>query len=383
MKSLLLTYDYPPTIGGIANILATFMRIAGDSACVILAPGSSGARAFDAEHPVRTIRFPTIFRLGAVGKGVSFILGSLWTGFWLCRHRPEVVMAGQVVRAGPITYLWHRISGKPYYVWVYGGETSSRFLPSRRLTRFLHRILRQSRVVFTNSPFTTAEMRDFGLGSVVEIPRGVDHDVFYPTPKEAAYVERFSLGGKLVFLTLGRLIERKGVDRMLEALSRLNTRLPPWHYLVVSDGPYREHLEKLTDRLGLREKVTFTGYIERRELPIYYNLCDIFSMPNREVAGDGKGALSVEGFGTVFVEAAACAKPVIAGRSGGAVYALQDGVNGLVVEPDDVGDICGAILHLADNDVRDEMGANGVEFAAKFDWESSGEILRQYLRNVY
>ena len=383
MKSLLLTYDYPPTIGGIANILATFMRLAGDSDCLILAPGSNGARSFDAGHPVRTIRFPTIFRWGAIGKALSFILGSVWTCFWLCRHRPDVLMAGQVVRAGPITYAWHRITGRPYYVWVYGGETSSQFLPNRRLTKLLHRILRQNRVVFTNSPFTTAEMRSFGLSSVVEIPRGVDHDVFYPTPKNSLYVERFELADKLVFLTLGRLIERKGVDRMLKALCAHDVQLPPWHYLVVSDGPYRDYLEELTDRLGLRDKVTFTGYIEREELPIYYNLCDVFSMPNREVAGDGSGALSVEGFGTVFVEAAACGKPVIAGRSGGAVYAVEEGENGLVVEPDDVDDIGRAILHLADSEARRTMGSRGVEFAAKFDWQSSGEILRRYLRILY
>ena len=385
MKSLLLTYDYPPTIGGIANILATFMRLAGDDRCTILAPGAPGAGAFDADHPIRTVRFPALSGCGLFGKAVSFLLASVWTCFWLVRQRPDLVMAGQVVRAGPVTYLWHKITGKPYYVWVYGGETSPEFLPSRRVTRYLHKILRESRVLFTNSPFTTAEMTSFGLPSdnVVEIPRGVDHDVFYPTSKDQAYVNRFGVGDKLVFLTLGRLIERKGVDRMLETLSRLDATLPPWHYLIVSDGPFRERLEQMAGQLGLREKVTFTGYIERHELPIYYNLCDVFSMPNREVAGDGGGALSVEGFGTVFVEAAACAKPVIAGRSGGAVYAVHEGENGLVVDPNDIADIGRAVERLANPETRAVMGAKGVEFAARFDWNSSGEILRGYLRNLY
>ena len=135
--------------------------------------------------------------------------------------------------------------------------------------------------------------------------------------KKPQYVERYGLKNKLVFMTLGRLVERKGIDMMLEALSAIAASLPPWHYLVVSDGPDRERLETLTAKLDLQDRVTFTGYVERDELPIYYNLCDIFTMPNREVSG--AGTLSVEGFGTVFVEAAACAKPVIGGRSGGAV----------------------------------------------------------------
>ena len=98
MKSLLLTYDYPPTIGGIANILATFMRLAGDDRCTILAPGAPGAGAFDADHPIRTVRFPALSGCGLFGKVVSFLLASVWTCFWLVRQRPDLVMAGQVVR---------------------------------------------------------------------------------------------------------------------------------------------------------------------------------------------------------------------------------------------------------------------------------------------
>ena len=228
-------------------------------------------------------------------------------------------MAGQLVRAGPIAYIWHPWTGRPYCIWAYGGETSAQFLASRGLTRQLHRVLKSGCTVFTNSPFTTREMRDFGIApeKVVELPRGVDRELFPPIPKELSYVKKFGLEGKVTFMTLGRLIERKGVDMMLRAFSELLSDLPPWHYLIVSDGPYRQTLEILTDQLKLRENVTFTGYIEGCELPVYYNLCDVFAMPNREVKGDGKNVLSVEGFGTVFIEAAAYGKPVIVGRSGG------------------------------------------------------------------
>jgi phosphatidylinositol alpha-1,6-mannosyltransferase len=176
---------------------------------------------------------------------------------------------------------------------------------------------------------------------------------------------------------LGRLVERKGIDMMLEALHALDASLPPWHYMVVSDGPDRERLESLTAKLDLQDRVTFTGYVERHELPIYYNLCDIFAMPNREVSGTG--TLSVEGFGTVFVEAAACAKPVIGGRSGGAVFAVDDGVNGILVDPTDLDDIKRSIQILQDVETRARMGTNGVEFAKRFSWDRSAEILRQYL----
>jgi phosphatidylinositol alpha-1,6-mannosyltransferase len=200
-----------------------------------------------------------------------------------------------------------------------------------------------------------------------------------PAPKDPGYVERLGLDGKLVFLTVGRLIERKGIDTMLQALAGIDRKLPPWHYLVVSDGPYRAALEEQCRSLGLQDRVTFTGFVNDDEIPVYYNLCDVFAMPNREVKSDTGSSLSVEGFGMVFVDAAACGKPVIAGRSGGAVDALADGVNGILVEPGDVDSLRQALLRLADPDLRARMGAAGIEFAARFQWDETVRRLRNFL----
>jgi len=287
------------------------------------------------------------------------------------------VVAGQLVRAGPIAYAWHRLTGRPYDLWVYGGETSPAFAPRPWMTRFLRRVLRQARTVFTNSPYTTGEMIAFDLPPerVVELPLAVDGNVFRPADKDSSLVAHHALEGKLTFLTVGRLVERKGVDTMLRCLAAAEVDLPPWHYIVVSDGPYRPALERLTDELGLRENVTFTGYVADGDLPAYYNLCDIFAMPNREVAGSG---LSIEGFGIVFLEAAACGKPVIAGCSGGAVDAVEDAVTGYCVGSEG-DDLRRAILALADSRHRAAMGAAGLQFAARFSWERSADILRKYL----
>ena len=383
MKMLLITYDYPPTLGGIANVLATFWRLAGNSECLILAPKVEGAADFDGEHPVRTVRFPAWRGEGAVAKIITAAFGALWATYYLLVFKPDVVVAGQIIRAGPLASVWKRLTGRPFYLWVFGGETSDQFTTGAWTARYFHRVLRQARYVFTNSPYTSQEMIDFGIPRecVVELPRGVREDL-EPMPKEGAYVDRYGLEGMLVFMTLGRLIERKGVDMMLNALHDLSDELPPWHYLIVSDGPYRPRLEQLTTELGLENRVTFTGYIQQHELPIYYNLCDVFAMPNREVAGTAEQSLSIEGFGTVFVEAAACRKLVIAGRSGGAVFALEDGVNGIVVDPTNLTDLKKAILKLANERVRHEMGTAGIRFAARFRWEESADILRPYLENA-
>jgi len=381
LRSLLLTYDYPPIVGGIASVLAVFWRLCGHSRSLILAPGGRGARQFDSQHPVQTIRYPVVGILGPLGKALTFFLALAWAAACLLRYRPELVVAGQLVRAGPIALAWCRLTGRPFDVWVYGGETSPSFTSLPLLTRHLHGVLRRARTIFTNSPFTTQEMIAFSLDPerVVELPLGADQQVYHPAEKDPAYVERLGLAGRLVFLTVGRLVERKGVDSMLTALGDLREELPPWHYLVVSDGPQRSQLEALAAERGIESCVTFTGYVEDAELPAYYNLCDIFAMPNREVQVEGANSLSVEGFGIVFLEAASCGKPVIAGHSGGAVYAVEDGVSGFSVDPTDPEALRHAIRQLLDPDKRRVMGQAGIEFAGRFSWERSAEILRKYL----
>jgi len=318
---------------------------------------------------------------GSFGKALTFFSGALWTFAWVLRHLPQLLIAGQVVRAGPLAWCFHKVTGHPYDVRVYGGETRETYAGPAWLSRFLQRVLRGARTLFTNSPYTTQEMLDFGLDTkrVVEIPLGVDRRIFQAQTPDTDLVERLGLRDRLVFLTVGRLVERKGVDRMLEALAGLGDRLPPWRYLVVSDGPYRGALEGLAESLGIASLVVFCGFVEDACLPVFYNVCDVFAIPNREVADPEQGSLSVEGFVIVFLEAAACGKPVIAGRSGGAVHAVDDGTTGWLVDGDDVASLQGALLDLADADRRQQMGAGGVGFAARFDWQRSADILKRYL----
>lgn len=380
MRTLLVTFDYPPMLGGIATVFGTLWPRAGHDGSLILAPRVAGWAKFDAGTGVRTYRFPVVAGKSIVAKAINTASCAVWFAVLAARFRPDVVIAGQIRRAGPLAHGWSRITGKCFDLWVYGGETSPDFTASTRSTRYLQSILLAARFLFTNSPFTSGTMIDFGIPAarVVEIPLGVREDL-RPAPKDPAYVERFGLHEKLVFLSVGRLIERKGIDTMLEALAGLDDHLPPWRYLIVSDGPYRRSLEQLTRHLDLQERVVFTGYVDDDELPIYYNLCDIFAMPNREVRSDGASSLSVEGFGMVFIDAAACGKPVIGGRSGGAVHAVDDGVNGLLVEPGDVDGLRRAILELTDPELRARMGRAGIELAARFTWDRAAEKLRPYL----
>ena len=143
-----------------------------------------------------------------------------------------------------------------------------------------------------------------------------------------------------VILCVGNLVARKGQDMVIRALPSLRQTIPDVTYLIVGEGPYRVPLDKLTLELGVRDRVIFAGRILVEELPDIYAISDVFVMPSRNEECD------VEGFGLVFLEASACAKPVVGGRSGGIPDAIEEGVTGLLVGPRDPEDIANALARL-------------------------------------
>jgi phosphatidylinositol alpha-1,6-mannosyltransferase len=158
--------------------------------------------------------------------------------------------------------------------------------------------------------------------------------------------ERLELGKRPVLLTIARLVPRKGIDSVLEALAAVRRAVPDLVYVVAGDGPDRERLVELARRLGVDESVRFVGAVEDAELPLWYSLGDVFVMPSRSDPPD------VEGFGIVYLEAAACERPVVAARAGGVPDAVADGVSGLLVEPGDRDGLARALAELLSDPAR-------------------------------
>ena len=144
-------------------------------------------------------------------------------------------------------------------------------------------------------------------------------------------------------------------------------------YALIGIGEDRAYLTELAARQGVAERVHLLGHVPMDELPRWYNACDLFVMPNREIDGD------TEGFGMVYVEAAACGKAAIAGTAGGTGSAVVDGVTGLRVDGEDGGQLLEAIAELLkDERRREEMGARGLERArSELAWERVAEKTRQ------
>ena len=160
--------------------------------------------------------------------------------------------------------------------------------------------------------------------------------VYVPGPRSAHVLARHGLAGRKVILTVSRLgvTEReKGHDCVIAALPRIAASIPDVAYLMVGRADDRARLERVAQRFGVADRVSFAGEVADGELADYYRAADVFAMPSTK-----------EGFGIVFLEAAACGLPVVAGNRDGSVDALAEGALGALIDPENIDEISAAVV---------------------------------------
>jgi phosphatidylinositol alpha-1,6-mannosyltransferase len=219
------------------------------------------------------------------------------------------------------------------------------------------------------------------------VPALVPVDVLYP----GADVERFrpdlatedirealGLDGAPLVVCVSRLVKRKGQDTLIEALPAIRARVPDARLLIVGGGPDEERLRERAASLG--DAVVFAGQVPEDDLPRYYAVGDVFAMPCRTRLG----GLEVEGWGNVFIEAAACGRPVVVGDSGGARESLVDGETGILVDGKRTEAVADAVATLLADPARAAaMGAAGRERVLRdHTWPEIAARLAGWLREA-
>lgn len=237
--------------------------------------------------------------------------------------------------------------GLPYAAVLHGAEvTVPGRLPGTK--QLLARVLRESSLLIAAGGYPESEARhaEHDLPTVVQIPPGVDTLRFAPQPAIERASTRARLGlpasGPLV-LSVSRLVPRKGMDTLIEACARLSAagRYPGLTLAIAGAGRDRVRLERLVDKL--QAPAHLMGRIPGVDLPGLYACADVFALCCRS----RWGGLEQEGFGIVFLEAAAAGVPAVAGDSGGAAEAVVDGETGIVVgRPSDAAEVARAIERL-------------------------------------
>lgn len=286
-------------------------------------------------------------------------------------HDIKVVCIGELNSLGWLGVMLKKLLGIKLICYIHGEEVTTD-TPYRNFTRNRKRYLKEADALVAVSKFT----RDYLINGfrvpadkITLIPNGVDLNVFSPAAKPDMLIQRYNLHNKKILLTVGRLVPRKGIDKTLEAMRSIIAKVPDVHYVIVGIGPYQQKLAQLVEQYQLLDYVTFTGKISQEELVLHYQLCDVFIMANRTMP-DG----DTEGFGLVFLEANACGKPVIGGKAGGAVEAVQHGYNGLSVNGYQSNEIADAAIQLlTDDKLYQSIATNGLELVQQCRFEHCAE----------
>lgn len=338
MTHLFVTNDFPPKIGGIQTMLWELWRRLDPSSFVVLTTPHPDAAAWDAAQQFRVVRssdrvlLPTPKLVRHIRRLAAEVDAS-------------VVLLDPALPVG----LAGRALGLPYGVVLHGAEVTvpGRLPVSRALLR---RVLGGAELVVAAGGYPLAEAeRAAGrsLPSVV-VPPGVDAERFVPldAASRAAVRKRFDLpvDGRLV-VSVSRLVPRKGMDVLIRAAALLAPSHPDLTVAIAGGGRDRARLERLVATTGA--PVRLLGRVDHDELPLVYGCGDVFAMLCR----NRWAGLEQEGFGIVFLEAAASGVPQVAGDSGGAAEAVVHGETGLVVRrPDDLASVADALARLLDHD---------------------------------
>lgn len=374
-RILLVSELYPPAIGGSAVLFhGIYSRVDTANVVVLTDECTSAAPHWTDHESVRIVRRPIATRRWGV-MDVHALRHHARVASQIRSLLPRRTGLAHVARALPEgvgACLARALGGPDYLCWAHGEDLATAH-SSRELTALTRWVFGAARAAVANSHNTARMLRAFGVADekIAVVHPAVDAGRFHPGVNGADVRARYAESGDILLLSVGRLQRRKGHDVTIQAIHELRTELPDLRYVIAGDGEERGRLEALVDRLQLRQRIFFAGIVTDAELPEYYAACDIFLHPNRVDDGD------IEGFGIVFLEAAASGRPVIGGNSGGVPEAVEQDRTGLLVDGASVGHVADAIRRLARcGDLRRHMGREGrARVERLFTWERAAALV--------
>jgi len=370
-RTLIVTNDFPPRVGGVQQYVFNLASNLPPDRVAVLAPNWPGWRDHDRALPFPVYRFPptTLWPTRELARKVRLVADECGSDVALFGHALPLALLGPGLAR----------EGMPYLVLTHGAEYWYSLMPGtgeamRRATFLASRVLAISR--FTGRVVRTAVP---SVHPVSLLPPGVDTERFRPDVGGDEIRRRFKLSDRPLLVCVSRLVKRKGQDVLIRAMSRLRRRVPDACLLIVGEGADRGRLEGLAREAPVGS-VAFAGQVPDGELPGVYGAADAFAVPCRSrLAG-----LEVEGFGIVFLEAAASGVATVAGDSGGAAEAVVDGETGLVVEGGHVDAVAEAASGLLADPARAAAMGKAARARAErlFAWPRLTAVLARWLREA-
>ena len=343
---LIVTQCFPPTPGGIEGLMGGLARelAAAGRQVLVLADADTGSDAYDASLPdLLTVRryggLKPLRRYLKARAAMKLVRGGGVEGVFADSWKSLEKLDGAALKR----------AGVPVIVWAHGME-----FPQQTTGGKAERIassLSLADKIIANSRFTAGRVSEFLPGAEnIEIRHPPIDAPTPPTRDDLKKAKAVWGVGAPRLLCLARLEPRKGVDRVLHALSEIKGAYPNIRFVIAGGGGDLDRLETLAADLGVKDRVVFAGRVSDAEKNALYATADLFVMPTR-----AEGA-SVEGFGIVYLEAAYFGAPSVAGKAGGVADAVVDGETGVLCDGADQASVTEALLGvLSDPDLRAEL----------------------------
>ncbi len=392
---LVLSIDFPPSGGGMSRHCYDTVKAlsAAGFKVTVIALEAQKDNFIEGNREFTLLRLKGLTSDSVFERYVSSVWAFTKAGMgYLLRHRVCCIVANTWTVAGVAAWLIKIIIGIPYVVFAHGLDLSNP-QGNKKVSFLMRRVLSAAAQVLAISNFTKGLVRaqvpaakislmhpcidpersqrhpdperSEGEGSrmpsdssppflLSQESMGAQNDEDRAAAQNDAAQIRRRFPGKKIILTVARLVEHKGQDKVIAALSRVRKEYAEVVYLVVGSGPFEHRLKAMAAQNGLSDIVFFEGEVKEDALVSYYQSCDIFIMASRQIKDTG----AVEGFGITFLEAGICSKPVIAGNSGGVPDVVIDGETGILVDADSSPDIAAALIRLlSDPGLAQSLGA--------------------------
>ncbi len=378
-RMLLITWNYPPKVGGMEQLLYQLVQeIKSEVRVDVIAPYN--------EKENSNLREEHINRSKAKGL-LGFFLHALWAGYRTLKKDDHNLLFGGSALVSPIVLLLGKITKTSVVIYGHGLDLIYQNILYQSLIRF---VLPRVDLLITNSAQTKKIAVEIGVENVktATIPPGIHADDYRGDEDQEDLKRKYGLQGKDVLLYVGRLARRKGVPEFIKnALPEIVRRHRDLVFCVIGGNPeqslmhkenVRQRIEKEIQQKELHEHVRLFGWVDREVLLDMYQACDVFVLPAIPVPGD------MEGFGIVLAEANAAGKPAVSTRIGGIPDAVVDGKSAILVDPQDWEACTEAVLRLLENDsLRREMGEYGSKHVREeLDWQVIGDKFLEVVRAI-
>ncbi len=357
MKSLLLTMEYPPQIGGVGNYYYNLVKHWPQEG-EIRVIDNSGHLLSDPQKRYSWLRTFSLIRKEQKNKSFDHLL------------------IGNILPLGTCAYLAYLVKPYKYSVILHGLDYA--IAQKKTWQRLLAKLIlkRADKIICANT--FLAQMIKKNQAQVAEKIRVVNPGI---DPKRLNLADvnlkqikdQCQLANQFVVLSIGRLVRRKGFDKMIEALALIPDKHV--HYYLIGTGPDETYLKELARSFKVNERVHFLGAVSDETKQAWLDLCQVLVMPARQIDYD------FEGFGIVFLEANLASKPVIAGNSGGIADAVEHNLSGFLVDPLNPQEIKDYLMQLKSSPSQcATLGQAGRERAIKqFNWTSQADKLFKVL----